>query len=85
MQQDKQHKAYNNNNTSILPYLWLTQEVVGDAPHPLISQHYPDDHEVAHGGHYHHAAKEERPQQLPPPRQDERLVLLLEEFSKLVS
>ena len=51
----------------------LTDEDVGDRPHPLLRHHDPDDDEVAARGDRRHRDEEHRPYELPPPREDVRV------------
>ena len=48
----------------------LTNEDVGDRPHPLLRHHDPDDDEVAARGDRRHRDEEHRPYELPPPREN---------------
>ena len=51
----------------------LTDEDVGDRPHPLLRHHDPDDDEVAARGDRRHGDEEHRPDELPPPRETVRV------------
>ena len=51
----------------------LTDEDVGDRPHPLLRHHDPDDDEVAARRDRRHRDEEHRPDELPPPRETVRV------------